>query len=127
MAFTPPPPDEVQRRLAAIRRFRRIAYLCVLTPVMFVIAVVVLNRLTNGGLHVLVASAPWTHVLWFTVLGVFFAGCLLLVACLGRRCPRCGESFFASKHYKHGKRHLSRKGGINVFAGRCMNCKLPLR
>jgi hypothetical protein len=127
MALTPLPPDEVQRRLAAIRSFRLIAYLCVLTPVAFIIAVVALNRLTNGGLHVLVAGAPWTRMLWYTVLGVFFTGCLLLVACLGRRCPRCGGTFFASKHYKHGTRHLTRKGGANVFGGRCMNCKLPLR
>ncbi len=127
MAFTPLPPDEIQRRLAAIRSFRLIAYLAVITPVVFVIVTVVLNRLTNGGLHFLVAGAPWTRTLWFSVLGVFFTGGLLLVACLGRRCPRCGEGFFVSKFYKHATTTMARRGGVNVFSGHCMNCKLPIR
>ena len=128
MAFTPLPPDELQRRLAAIRSFRLIAYLAVLMPVVFVIVAVVLNRLTNGGLHVLVAGAPWTHTLWFSVLGVFFTGCLLLVGV-----PRSPVSTLRRRLLRlevlqaRDQDHMGEEVGSNVFSGHCMNCKLPIR
>lgn len=118
-------PEAIQAQLAAIRRSRRIAYSCLLGPILLIVAMVALNNVTNGGMHVFVSGATWTRVFWFTLFGILAAGGLLLLGSLQRRCPRCGEGFFVTKHYRRTHK-TDRPGGVNVFARRCVNCKLPL-
>ena len=113
--------------MAVTRRIRRVAYCGVLGPVAFVVLLVVLNRVTEGATHVFVSGDPWTHYFWDALFGLFMIGCFLLLVTVTRRCPRCGDGFFVSKGYRRSTANTStRSGGVNVFAGHCVNCDLPL-
>jgi hypothetical protein len=127
MAWVALSPEETRALLASTRRIRRAAYCGVLGPIVFIVFLVILNRLTNGAMHVFVNGDPWTHYFWDAVFGAFMFGCFLLLVSLARRCPRCGEGLFVSKSYRRSTGNMSPKsGGVNVFARQCMNCALPL-
>lgn len=126
MPESPASTEEIQKQLASIRWLRRVALVCLLAPVVFTLVLIALNRLTNGGMHFFVSGAPWTHTFWSAVFGAFVTGVFLLLLTVGRRCPGCGNGFFVSKFYRHGKRNTTRQGRVNVFARQCINCKLPL-
>jgi hypothetical protein len=86
----------------------------------------VVNRLTDGGLHVLVSGETWTRVFWIAVMGMLAFGGVLLLFTVGRPCPRCGNGFFVNKFHRHAARHANNRGSINLFARRCLNCGLAL-
>jgi hypothetical protein len=127
MGWVAASPEEIRRTVAVMRRIRTAAYLGVLGPIAFVVLLVILNRLTDGAMHVFVNGDPWTHYFWDALFGLFMLGCFLLLVTVSRRCPRCGDGFFVSKSYRRSTANMStRSGGVNVFAGRCVNCDLPL-
>ena len=117
--------EEFRKQLAVTRWLRRVACLLALAPVVLTIGLVALNRLTNGGMHFLVSGAPWTHTFWTALLCAFAAGGFLLLLTVGRRCPRCGNGFFVNKTFRASTTRNTR-GSVNVFAQRCINCRLPL-
>ena len=77
-------------------------------------------------MHVFVGGARWTHVLWNALVYVLALGVLLSLLTVARRCPRCGDGFFVTKGYRRATPSGSGTGGVNVFAGRCLNCTQPL-
>ena len=116
--------SNVSQSLAATRRLRRIAYGCIGTPIVVTALIVIVNRLTGGGLAFFAdPRAAWTHRFWFSLFGLMGAGVVLLLALLGRRCPSCGDGFFVTTGYRRSTTGGGR-GGVNVFARRCMNCGL---
>ncbi len=74
----------------------------------------------------LVSGESWTHVFWVVVMGILVLGCGLLLFTVGRPCPRCGNGFFVNKFRRHAAQHSNNRGGINLFARRCLNCGLAL-
>jgi len=122
-----PPSEDAERVLAVTRTLRRAAFAGLLAlPVVFVL-LAVLNKLTSGGMAFFVSGAPWTHVFWSALFFLMVAGVVLTMATLARPCPRCGNAFFASKNYARSGRSSQSRGTVNVFARRCINCKLPLK
>jgi len=127
MDQAPPPSEDAERELAVTRILRRAAFAGLLAlPVVFVL-LVVLNKLTSGGMAFFVSGAQWTKVFWGTLFLLMMAGVVLTMATLSRRCPRCGNAFFASRNYARAGRSSQSRGTVNVFARRCINCKLPLK
>ena len=108
------------------RRFRRTSAVSLSAPPLVTIAIVAINRLTNGGLAFFGNGAPWTHWFWGALTALFFAGAILALATVGRRCPRCGNGLFAKATFRQTRRSASSRGGVNVLARQCVNCGLSL-
>ena len=120
------PASNVSQSLAATRRFRRIAYACVAAPIVVTALIVIVNRLTDGGLAFFAnPAAGWTHRFWFALFGLIAVGLVLLLSLPARRCPKCGNSLFVTKDYRRSTTGGGR-GGVNVFARHCMNCGLSI-
>jgi hypothetical protein len=118
--------SNVSQSLAATRRFRRFAYGCVLAPVVVTALIVIVNRLTDGGLAFFNnPAAAWTHWFWFSLFGLMALGLVLLLSLAARRCPKCGNSFFVTKGYQRSTTGGGR-GMVNVFAWRCVNCGVSI-
>ena len=82
--------------------------------------------LTDGGLAFFNnPAAAWTHRFWFSLFGLMAAGLGLLLFLPFRRCPGCGKSLFVTKDYRRSTTGEGR-GGVNVFARRCVNCGLSM-
>lgn len=122
----PPLPLEGQRQLAVTRNLRRAGLACVLALPAVVLVIYALNRLTGGRVRLFASGEAWTEVFWSMLFALIGVGILLLFATMARRCPRCQNSFFSSKGYSSSASRQSR-GSVNVFARRCMNCRLPLK
>ena len=124
--------EETRRVLRNTRRLRMTACACVATPVLVTAAIVAINRVTSGGLRFLVNGEPWTRTFWSALFYSLMAGVVLLLATVGRVCPRCGNGFFSRKGYKARASggtlgHTGAQVNVNVFASRCINCGLGLR
>lgn len=120
-------PPDVSGSLATTRWLRRIAYGCIVAPAVVTALLVIANRLTDGGLAFFAdPSAAWTHRFWFSLFGLMGVGLVLLLALLARQCPRCGNAFFVSKNYRRTTTDTAGRGGVNVFARRCVNCGLSI-
>lgn len=74
----------------------------------------------------LVSGEAWTRVFWIGLMALMAFGGVLLLFTVGRPCPRCGNGFFVNKFRRHAARHANNRGGINLFAKRCLNCGLAL-
>ena len=119
-------PSNVSGSLTATRRIRRLAYGCLAAPVAVTALIVIVNRLTDGGLAFFNnPGAAWTHRFWFSLFGLMVAGLVLLLTLPLRRCPRCGNGLFVSKNYRR-TRTSAAGGGVNVFARHCVNCGLSI-
>ena len=69
----------VSRSLASTRRLRRIAYGCIAAPVVITALIVIVNRLTGGGLAFFNnPAAAWTHRFWFSLFGELIPWTLLI-------------------------------------------------
>ena len=122
----PPLSEAAERELAVTRALRRAAFACLLAlPVVFVV-LVALNRLMPGSMAIFVSGATWTFVFWSTLFFLMVGGVVLMMLTLARACPRCRTGFFFLKGSPRGGPRQSR-GAVNVFARRCINCKLPLK
>src|SRR6266545_4914055 len=124
--------DDARRVLRTTRILRTTAFTCVALPIVVTAAIVAINRLTSGGLRFFVNGDPWTHTFWNTLFYSLVAGVVLLLATMGRACPRCGNGFFSRKGYKP-RAHSGPVGetgvrvNVNIFSSRCINCGLGLR
>jgi len=124
--------DDARRVLRTTRVLRTVAFACVALPVVVTAAIVAINRLTSGGLRFFANGEPWTHTFWNTLFYSLVAGVVLLLATLGRVCPRCGNGLFSRKGYK-ARGHNGPVGetgvhvNVNIFSNRCINCGLSLR
>ena len=110
---------------------RRAAFCCLAFPPLTTAAIVLGNRLTDGGLHFFVGGAPWTFRFWSGLFYMLVAGVFLSLLTLARVCPRCGNGFHSLKGYnpRHARRSLGRTGhrfNVTVFTSRCLNCALRL-
>jgi hypothetical protein len=126
MAKPPVSPELVEKQLGVTRAFRRAALFCLLAPIVFTVNIVVLNKLTSGGLAFFVSGAPWTHRFWSSLFGLMVLGVLLSFLTVGRRCPRCGNPLFMTRTYSTTTT-VGRPSRVNVFAQRCVNCHAPLK
>lgn len=115
-----------RRRLAAIRRLRRAAFASLLAMPLVVGVLAALNKLTGGATKVFASGAPWTEVFWSTLFCLMPVGVLLTMVTVTRSCPRCQQGFFVSKGYTRST-SAQWRGTVNVFAGECLNCHLPLK
>lgn len=120
-------PTEIARSLAVTRRLRWTAFISLFGPPIVTIVIVAGNKLSNGGLAFFANGAPWTHRFWSGLFYVLVVGVILSLATVGRRCPRCGDGFFVSRDYRRQRNARSSRGGVNVFARRCVNCGLSIR
>lgn len=125
MADIPALTEDTRRQLAFTRWLRRAAFFCLLAPVLVTLVLIGLNRLTGGAMHIFVSGARWTQVFWDALFDALVLGIVLSPLTVARRCPRCGEGFFVTRGYRRTATG-TRTGGVNVFAGRCINCQLPL-
>ena len=124
--------DDARRVLRTTRILRTIAFACVALPIVVTAGIVALNRLMSGGLRFFASGAPWTHTFWNTMFYSLVAGIVLLLATVGRVCPRCGNGFFTRKGYKATAPSgpIGQTGvhvNVNIFSSRCINCGLGLR
>jgi hypothetical protein len=53
-------------------------------------------------------------------------GVLLAILTVARACPRCQNGFFVSKGYVRGGPSTGSRGTVNIFARRCVTCKLRI-
>ena len=126
--FQPPAPlsQADARQLAITRGLRRAAFASLLGLPVVVLVLVVLNKLTGGGMAFFASGASWTRTFWSTLFYLMVAGVVLSMLTVSRRCPRCQNGFFVTKGYRRSTSGPSR-GSVNVFARRCQNCELPLK
>jgi len=75
---------------------------------------------------VFVSGAPRTQIFWSGLFYLTFAGVLLTMLTVTRRCPRCQNGFVVSRGYTPSTSAQSR-GSVNVFASECLSCQLPLK
>jgi len=114
--------------LRVTRRLRWIGLVGTAFPVALVALLVLLNRLTSGGMRFLVNGDPWTHTFWSGLFYIWAGGLAFLLLTVARRCPRCGEGFFARAGYSPRRLGTDHTPGarfnINVFSSHCVNCGL---
>lgn len=115
------------KQLKVTRSLRWAAFVSVLALPVVVGVLAVVNRLTDGGTAFLASGAPWTQTFWSALFYLMMAGVLLALVTVTRRCPRCQNGFFVSKGYGRDRSSVKSRGTVNVFAGRCVNCRLPLK
>ncbi|MFO1462653.1 MAG: hypothetical protein U1F66_02680 [bacterium] len=130
---TSPPMDSptVLRRLRRLRGARAALVFSLSVPTVGTGLLVLVNKLTHGGLHFLVSGAPWTHWFWSALFFLLLVGAILSVVVLAWPCPRCGNNFFRRRDYDphHPPVSLGQTGtrwNINCFSSRCLNCGLSI-
>lgn len=135
--MTRPPADipadtaRLRRRLRYLRWLRRAALYGLTFPVLLTLAIVLLGKLTGGGMKFMVSGAPWTHYFWSGLFYLLVAGGAAAILAMVWPCPRCGNNFFRRMDYNpnYPPSQLGYTGtrmNMNVFGRRCLNCGLCL-
>lgn len=122
----PPPVDDViRKKLRFVRRMRVWGIWGLIGPPLVVGLIVLAHRLSDGAVgRYLLAHDPWTFRFFFTLMGVWMVGLVLLLLNRAVRCPRCGLGFRTRMDYDltWGQTEGVSGFGANVFARRCLNC-----
>lgn len=110
------------------RRLRRVTLFCFGAPVVVTATLVLLNKLTNGGMHFFVNGDPWTHWFWSGLFYMLMAGAVCALLTLARICPRCRNGFHHRRGYdpKHppAMDAAGARFNVNILSRRCVNCGL---
>jgi hypothetical protein len=120
-----------RRNLRNIRWVRRLAGIGLGFPIVVTATIVLLGKVTNGGMAFFVSGDPWTHRFWSGLFYLFAAGAFLSLMTMAGQCPRCGQGFFKVAGYNprhrlgsHG--HTAARFYMNIFARKCLNCGLRI-
>lgn len=130
-AGIPEDPARLRRRLRYLRWLRRTALFGLFFPVLLTLAIVLIGKLTGGGMRFLVSGAPWTHYFWSGLFYVLVAGGAAAILAMVWPCPGCGNNFFRRMDYnpRYPPAQLGYTGtrtNINFFGGSCLNCGLRM-
>lgn len=105
------PVAEGWRHEPELRRIRRLSWLLPV-PFFSAFAATVIADMVGEWLKI---DLSWMRFSLVMLGGIAAFWCI--GAYVGAKCPRCGKRFFTRERYMLG----------NPFAGKCMNCELPLR
>lgn len=122
---------KLRTRLRRLRCLRNLAIFGLSFPVLLTLAIVLVGKLTGGGMKFMVSGAPWTHYFWSGLFYLLVAGGAAAILAMVWPCPRCGNNFFRRMDYnpRYPPSQLGYTGtrmNMNVFGRTCLNCGLRL-
>lgn len=97
-------------------------------PIVLTGLIVLISRLTGGGLRFMVNGDPWTYWFWYGLFYTLVLGGLMAMRTLLRLCPACGQPFC---QYRGGTKVKTVTVGDarvrygfrrSVFVTACVNC-----
>lgn len=127
----PEEPARVKRRLRHLRWLRRMALFGLTFPPLLTLVIVLIGKLSGGGMRFMVSGTPWTHYFWSGLFYLFAAGGAAAILGMVWPCPSCGNNFFRRMDYnpRYPPSQLGYTGtqtNINFFGSSCLNCGLRM-